>query len=436
MLPLLILPFLTLAFWALGGGTNTATGPTLSGKLQGLSLELPKPQFKEEKNQDKLSLYNQAKRNLQKQKEHSKSTILVKLGFAGDSEQEITNVGDDPGSLAVISIPAVTDERRVKALADPNEEKINQRLAQLSRLVHNKPELPGSSHKVQVPAPAMPNDKKRFSQDVDRLERMMRTMGSGNADNPEMQQLEDMLERILDIQHPERLKEKLNEKALEKQQNTLPIHAVTEQANITLLEVTPYILTTTYSSDTSGNSPPEQIRQGVEQNIFYSLHDAQVLSEEIGNTVEAAIHETQTLTTGAVVKIRLLQDLMLSGRLVSKGSLIYGTCRVNGERLAIEISTVRTQNSVITASLSVVDLDGLPGLFIPGAITRDAAKQGTGRLINQSLQLQPLNPSLGAQAASAGIEATKGLLNRQARQIKVTVKAGHRLLLQSQNPRI
>jgi hypothetical protein len=44
-----------------------------------------------------------------------------------------------------------------------------------------------------------------------------------------------------------------------------------------------------------------------------------------------------------------------------------------------------------------------------------------------------LNPSIGVQAASAGISAAKNLLSKKVRLIKVTVKAGYRVLLWDKN---
>lgn len=433
ILPLLVLPFLTLAFWALGGGTNTNAGPALTDHLQGLRLELPEPQFKEEKSPDKLSLYNQATRSQLKQQEKSKNTSLGRLGFE-DKEEPVTLLGELMPEPA--TSPPVADREKVlgKSVADPNEEKINQRLAQLSRLVQSEPQLPAPIRKTETAAYANPPGNGRFSQDVDKLEAMMQTMSRGQVANPEMQQLENMLERILDIQHPERVKERRKEQATEEPQRSLPVQGIADQAPVTLLEASP----SGFTSAPTGTPPPGaplhgKTPQDVPQNSFHGLPDAQGMGTETGNTIEAAIHETQMLTSGSIVKIRLLQDVILSGRLVNKGSMLYGTCRVNGERLAIEVTSVLIQNAVLPVALAAFDLDGLPGLYIPGSTSRDAAKQGAGRAINQSLQLPALPPSIGVQAASTGIEAVKGLLTRQARQVKVTVKAGHRFLLSDNN---
>ncbi|MBL7852676.1 MAG: conjugative transposon protein TraM, partial [Cyclobacteriaceae bacterium] len=111
---------------------------------------------------------------------------------------------------------------------------------------------------------------------------------------------------------------------------------------------------------------------------------------------------------------------------------IYGVCAINGERLTVEVSSIRTGNSLLPVSLEVYDLDGLPGIYIPGAITRDAAKQASDDAL-QNVQLMSLDPSIAAQAAAAGVEAAKGLFSKKAKLIKVTVKAGYQVFLVDTN---
>ncbi|MBA2563227.1 MAG: conjugative transposon protein TraM, partial [Chitinophagaceae bacterium] len=104
---------------------------------------------------------------------------------------------------------------------------------------------------------------------------------------------------------------------------------------------------------------------------------------------------------------------------------------LNGERLAIKINSIRYRNSLFPVELSVFDLDGLDGIYIPGAITRDVAKQSADRAAQQ-IDLTTINPSISAQAASAGIEAAKTLFSKKVKLVKVTVKAGYQVLLRDE----
>ncbi len=59
-LPILVLPFITLMFWALGGGkVNDAQAQQPTTK-EGLNLELPDAYLKDDKTLDKLSYYEKA----------------------------------------------------------------------------------------------------------------------------------------------------------------------------------------------------------------------------------------------------------------------------------------------------------------------------------------------------------------------------------------
>ncbi|PTX15102.1 conjugative transposon TraM protein [Pontibacter mucosus] len=400
VLPLLVLPFLTMAFWALGGGQGTPFRLPDATGIGGLSLSLPDPQFKHGKGQDKLSLYEQARRSLPKQVTTLEEQVMPEPGIV------------PPEAVAVaapdlLSLPAASPEGAAEDAGNlspaSKEEAIDQRLAQLSALAAGAAPAPKAIPPVMQPI--QPNA--RFSQDVDRLEAMMQRMASPGAPNPEMQQMEALLERILDIQHPERLKGQAAEQAPQEPPPALAV-AGSRQAAITLLGAS--------EAPAAG---------------FHTMQASPPLHQVSANTVEAVIPTTQTLTAGALVRLRLVEDLQLEGRLVPRGSLLYGTCRLRGERLTIEINSVLFDKTTLTVALTAYDLDGQEGIFIPGAHAREAARQGAGRALQQSLQLPSLSPSLGAQATGAGIAAARDMISRQTRQVKVTLKAGHRLLLQN-----
>ena len=76
-------------------------------------------------------------------------------------------------------------------------------------------------------------------------------------------------------------------------------------------------------------------------------------------------------------------------------------------------------------------MDGLKGIYVPGAITRDVAKQSADRSL-QTIGVTSLDPSLRAQAASAGIEAAKTLFSKKVKLIRVTVKADYQVLLKDE----
>src|SRR4051812_6337937 len=59
-LPLLVLPFVTLLFWTLGGGKASNGQAHQTDPKQGLNTQLPDANLKEDKPLDKLSYYEKA----------------------------------------------------------------------------------------------------------------------------------------------------------------------------------------------------------------------------------------------------------------------------------------------------------------------------------------------------------------------------------------
>ncbi|TAN29947.1 conjugative transposon protein TraM, partial [bacterium] len=252
------------------------------------------------------------------------------------------------------------------------------------------------------------------------LSQMMPEVPGGNQPDPELKQLDGMLEKILDIEHPERVSEQLKAQSGKEAGRVFPVTSAVNTGNISLLE-RPFI---PHLPDDS--SLP--IASDFQQNTFYDL-SRPVTQESIAHqAITAVIDETQTLVPGATAKLRLTQDVYINGMLVPQNTFVFGTCEVSGERLKVQVKDIRYGDNIFPVSLSVYDMDGIEGIKVPGAITRNAAKQSSGQAL-EGMQLMSLKPTLGAQAAGAGIEAVKGLLSKKARLVRVTVKAGYPVLL-------
>ena len=420
VLPVLALPFITMIFWALGGGQGTTVqAKEIQGA--GLNLSLPGAHFgKEDELWDKFSLYEQAKRDSLKYEEARRNDPYYEVATLK------VNVQHDSVPKSGNQLNTSLGSKDKYEQIDKNEQMINQKLEQLTRQL-NQPERPISNVHTASTNPVERKVEARdpqMSEDVDRLEKMMQIMASGEPNDPEMQQIEGMLDKILDIQHPDRVKERLKAQSLEHKQNVFPVVAAREEDNISLVEST-----VSKRIVHPNDSLESMYRTSITRNSFYGLDDETPESEQASNAIGAVIHDTQTVVVGSTVKMRLLSDLYINGQLIEKDQFVYGVCNITGERLTIAINSIRNEKSLFPVSISVFDLDGMEGIYIPGAITRDAAKQASSQSI-QDMQLYSMDNSLGVQAATAGIEAAKGLFSKKAKLIKVTLKAGYQILLQ------
>jgi len=399
IIPLLVLPFLTMGFWALGGGkqNNNAYDSTVA---KGLNATLPQAQFKDQKSQDKMDVYQAQKQDSATSGNGVSQSFVRSMGF----EDAKTKRTDSIAKTTAINSTGVS------VTADANEAKIQTKLAQINRQI-SQPETPdygsGSGQGEQSGA------------DVKRLQLMMKAMNSngGNGNDPEMKQLTQMLQQINDIQNPGNANSRSQSQSLKNHQRVYPVLAASDD-----------------DDDNNSNSQMTVQYASYDGGGKVKKHQSAGKGQAAGNTIQAVVHEDQTLVSGAVIKLRLEDGIYVNGRMIPKGSFVYGTCALNNERLEIKIASIRYLNNILPVSLSVYDLDGMEGLYVPGSIGRDAAKNGVGDAV-QSMQMMSMDQSVGTQAASAGVEAAKGLFNHKVKQIKVKVKAGYEVLLKDSNDR-
>ncbi len=372
VLPLLALPFVTLAFWSLGGGK----GVNQAQEKPGFNTALPSAQLSGA-SLDKMSLYNKAAIDSQNLKNQ-----LSRDPFVGDTIRGKTDTSHlKPGGITGINN------------TDPNEARVRTKLAQLEQSL-NQPSSP--------PVPVNNAHDPAIDAQLARLQQSMQQMSGNNEPDPQMQQMNAMLEKVLDIQHPERLQQQLRQQSLKNKGRVYPVTASDDHSNV--------------------------LSTGFTSTGFYGLDDNAVADSSALPAIPAVVQETQTVPSGATIKLRLTEDIMVNGMLIPKNNFVYGSCNVDGERLKISITGIRFNNSLFPVGLSVYDLDALEGIRVPGAIGRDASKEGADRGV-QSMQLMSLDPSLGAQAASAGLEAVKGFASKKVKLVRVAVKAGYPVLL-------
>jgi len=291
VLPVLLLPFLALAFYALGGGRTTASDKT-SSVAKGINTTLPDAQFKSEDPLDKLSLYELTKRDSSRFKEQF-----------GDVEK--------PVNMNIPRIVTTSD-------TDPNEEKINEKLALIDRELNRKIITPKDQQLRQEVSPAPSSS---ISGDVDRLEKLMNSMQEEKEEDPEMRQLSDMLDKIIAIQNPQ------------------------------LKQATP--------------------AQGQEAGA-----DSQF------RAIPARIASNQKAVQGATVRLELQDSIRLNGLIIPSGHEIFGTCRITNQRLLLDIKNIRLGTSIIPVDFSVYSLDGMAGINAPEAVLGDAASNGADDAIS------------------------------------------------------
>lgn len=402
LLPLLALPFITILFWSLGGGKVDSKSEGIVDK-RGFNVDLPAPDFKEDKDLDKMSYYDQAASDSIKLLEERRKDPNYSGQIALDEPMRYL----DNEEFEEIGFRKKTG-LNTTSFKPKNEERVYQKLKMLQNAL-SESSLAASKEQDMEEFENYARSNSEAA-DMKKLEQMMTAMNQPQPPDPELNKLGGMLENILDIQHPSRVEERLKQSAEKGKGKIFAVEKKKEVDIMTMLQETG----AARNLDLTANS-------------FYSFDDSPVENGQ-QNAIEAVIHETQTLVNGSVVKLRLNNDVFISGSIVPKNSFLFGTASLKGERLEVKINSLKYQNSIFPVDLTVYDMDGISGICIPGTINRDVAKASADRSI-QTLGLSGLDDSWGAQAAGVGIEAAKSLISKKVKLIKVVVKAGYQVLL-------
>ena len=139
------------------------------------------------------------------------------------------------------------------------------------------------------------------------------------------------------------------------------------------------------------------------------------------------------MTDGKEVPLRLTEPMRAGGVLIPANTVLTGTARIDGERMMITVSAVQYRGSVIPVELLVYDMDGGEGISVPSsdeisAVKEIAANAGSG--LGSSITItDDAGTQLLSDLGRSVIQGTAQYVGQKMRQVRVTLKAGYRVLL-------
>lgn len=409
LLPLLVLPILFLLNWKMS--------PVQASDLtrqKGLNTVLPEPQMKEV-NSTKSEAY--AFQKTLDSKKTDLSWTLPNLGFRDipDQEGSVYEAENLQYSKRFSSKPETTPtpdsydfgKEKVSDLSS-EEVLIQQRLVQIQEIL-DSPDLENPEVESSVSDSSIP--------EILRLEQLMadRATGQPKEPDPELAQLESLMDKILQIQYPDRVQQEIT---------------ISDQILLAL----PKERLNQYSK-LSGSFPTEEIIIELE-NGFFGLEET-IITMDVGEkgmqkTFAAEVSRTQEILPGDAIEIQLQEDLALGTQLIPSGTTVYGTTSLSGNRLQITVSGILWNKDIIPVSMRAYGLDALPGLEI-NSVKGSSQVLEDGKSGLQNLNLGTIGMDWEAQVANSGINATRKFLNSKSKTKALSIKGGHPLLLVNSN---
>lgn len=134
-------------------------------------------------------------------------------------------------------------------------------------------------------------------------------------------------------------------------------------------------------------------------------------------------------TLGGRLRIRLLDDIMVGGTLLEKGSYLYALIAgYDSQRVKLSITSVMVDDKIFPISLSIYDNDGMEGLYVPASAFRDFTKDLGGNAAGgMNIQMQQ-DPSSMNQLYMSTLQrlftSSSQAMSKTIRQNKVNLKYG------------
>ena len=170
----------------------------------------------------------------------------------------------------------------------------------------------------------------------------------------------------------------------------------------------------------------------VERNLGFLTAAGGITHADIP-TVRACVAATQVIRAGSTVRLRLLEPVRIDGTVIPRNTPVYGTATISGMRLQLVVSSVEYGGQIFAVEASAYDLDGQPGLNVPNSRERTALKEALASVGQTAGTSVNVTRSAGQQVlstvAQGGLQASSRYIAEKLREVKITLKANHQLLL-------
>lgn len=386
ILPFLCSPFLVVIFWAMKSGTSAQQASTAS---HGGLMQLPSTDLNRDREMSKLDHYRKSEKDSAEQNNRWKPLM-------------------DNWTERIDGLYPVSEHANEMHEQGPDYEKqLYLKLAELDRSLHEVSDFDassGSSTAAQrIETPLEVDGPKSLARPASATPLYHSNSTLETEPDPEIQQLNTMLDKIIQIQGPQ------------------------EASNASSSEIE---LTQQRHLEREASSRGTLIQERMQDSSLTSGFYSSVFSADMAahNAVAAVIHENQVVGNGSVLKMRLLEDYHAGSVKVPKGTFVYGAVQLNGERMKIRVGNINVNGRIVNTKLEVHDIDGIQGIYVPEMLDREVIIRSADQSV-QSIGIgQNISSALISEATSAGIQAAKSLFSKRARRIRIELKSDYRLL--------
>ena len=145
--------------------------------------------------------------------------------------------------------------------------------------------------------------------------------------------------------------------------------------------------------------------------------------------IKAVIDENNKGYLGSRIRFRLLEDIIVGKHKISKGTILYG--QISGfslQRVNLNVVSILKDGNILPVNLSVFDMDGMQGLYIPQSDFREMLREMGSNSV-QGTQMDSGGESFFTSLFSSLFSSTSKTIANMIRQNKAKLKYNSYLYL-------
>ena len=140
--------------------------------------------------------------------------------------------------------------------------------------------------------------------------------------------------------------------------------------------------------------------------------------------IRAMIDKTTKAHEGTRLRFKLLDDVIVNGTRLKKGTYLYGTVTGFGQqRVRANVTSILIGGKFINVNLSVFDNDGMEGFYVPESAFRDFMKEAGASTVQQNIDIQSEGGyGSGISGEAIALQALQNLYNSATSAVSAHIR--------------
>lgn len=152
---------------------------------------------------------------------------------------------------------------------------------------------------------------------------------------------------------------------------------------------------------------------------FNTVTDEEKLDDPL---IKAMIDKTTKAHEGTRLRFKLLDDVIVKGTKLKKGTYLYGTVTGFGQqRVMADITSILVKDKFLKIHLSVYDLDGMQGFYVPESAFRDMMKNAGSAAMQSNISFDSGGGS-GISAEALALQALQNVYQSTSSAVSQAIK--------------